>query len=70
MKSLSEIAEKSGFEIIDKGTYFIKPFTNIQFEQMIDAKIIGENIFRGLEKMIKYMPDLGAEMYINVKREK
>lgn len=67
MESLVRSAEDAGFKIIEKGTYFIKTLTNTQYEEAVSQKIIDENIFEGLEKMVKYMPELGAEMYVDVK---
>lgn len=67
MRTLAEIVNKAGFEITRSGTYFIKTLTNSQYEKAVSQKIIDENIFEGLEKMIKYLPDLGAEMFVNAK---
>ena len=67
LKLLIDAAEKSGFKIIESGTYFIKPFTNEQIEKIISLNIADEKIFEGLNKMIKYMPDLGAEAFVNVR---
>lgn len=69
MSLLVESVNKAGFEIIEKGTYFIKTLTNNQYEAAIEQKIIDENVFAGLEKMIKYLPELGAEMYVDIKKK-
>jgi SAM-dependent methyltransferase len=66
-KSLFKILQSNGFEIMEFGTYFIKPFTNAQMEEMINKKIVSSKIIEGLEKMIKYIPDMGAEMFADVK---
>lgn len=68
-KLLFEAVERNGFEILSHGTYFIKPFTNEQMEAMVDKKIVGRDIVAGLEAMAKYMPDLGCEMFVDVKVE-
>ena len=54
-------------EILDKGSYFIKPFTHEQMQKCLDIGIFDEKILDGLNKMIKYMPELGAEIYVVLK---
>ena len=36
-------------------------------EKIISQNIVNKSIIKGLEKMIKYMPDLGCEMFVNAK---
>lgn len=52
-------------EILDKGSYWIKPFTHKQMAMMMNENIINEKILDGFEKMIKYMPELGSEIFVN-----
>lgn len=67
--SLKNIFKENGFEIIDSGSYFIKPFTHSQMYEMMNSKIININILDALYDMIEYMPDLGSEIFINVKKK-
>jgi SAM-dependent methyltransferase len=62
-----KIVKDNNFKVLSHGTYFIKPFTNEQMEKIINQNIVNKSIIKGLEKMIKYMPDLGCEMFINAK---
>jgi SAM-dependent methyltransferase len=55
---------RNGFKVIESGTYFIKPFANDQMDKMLKQEIIYKNCLDGLDKMIKHMPDLGAELWI------
>jgi len=68
--SLYQLVQESGYEVINFGTYMIKPFTNEQMEKMIGSGIINEDIIQGLEGMVKYMPDLGSEMFVNLRINK
>lgn len=52
-------------EIIDSGSYWVKPFTHKQMAMMMNENIINEKILDGFEKMIKYMPELGSEIFVN-----
>jgi len=65
---LTGMLTENGFEIIDYGSYFIKPFTNKQMEDLLKYDIINEKSIEGLEKIIKYFPEFGAEIYVNAKK--
>lgn len=54
------------FKIINKGSYFVKPFSHAQMERMLNLNIINGEIIEGLEKMIKYIPDLGSEIFVDI----
>ena len=64
MASLSDLILKHKFEIIDSGTYFLKPFTHNQMSKMLETNIIDKKALDGFYKMTKYMPDLGSEIFI------
>lgn len=59
---------KAGFDVVDSGSYFVKPFTHAQMQKCIDTGIIDENVILGLEKVIKYMPGCGAGIYVNTRK--
>jgi 2-polyprenyl-3-methyl-5-hydroxy-6-metoxy-1,4-benzoquinol methylase len=67
LESLSELATSVGFQIIDSGAYFIKPFTHEQMHKMLVNNIISESVLDGLYQMTKHMPEYGSEIYINCK---
>ena len=66
--SLMDETTQAGFSVNDKGSYFIKPFTHLQMQNCLDAGIIDEKVLEGLEKIIKYMPEYGAGIFVNLKR--
>lgn len=67
MTTLSDMIESVNFKIIDKGSFFIKPFTHEQMYQMIKQGILTEDMLDGLYKLTKYIPDLGSEIWIDCK---
>lgn len=69
MNTLSTIVDECGFNKIDAGSYFPKFFTHAQMQKMLDSEILSESIIAGMAQMIKYMPDNGSEIYINVKKK-
>lgn len=68
LHSLVTFVTNAGFEIIEKGSYFVKPFNHEKMEKILELNLIDQNILEGFSKMIKYMPDLGAEIYVNAKK--
>lgn len=70
MTILVEMVKKTGFDIIESGSYFIKPFTHAQMKELMDINILTPEILDGLYNMEKYMPDLGSEIFVNVMRKK
>lgn len=55
-----------GFCVIDEGSYFLKPFTHKQMQDMLDSKIIDVKVLDGLFNVTQYFPNNGSEIYVNV----
>lgn len=70
LNSLAEIVESAGFEIIEQGSYFIKPFSHDQMYQTIDNEIISDDVLNGLYKVAGYLPEYGSEIFVNCRVEK
>lgn len=67
LETLSEVIKKIGFDIVKAGSSFIKPFTHQQMHDLLKHNIINETTLEGLYKMEQYMPELGAEIFVNCK---
>lgn len=65
---LVALVEKNGFEVVEKGSYFIKPFTHKQMKDMLDSNIINDDILDGLYNMSEELYDYGSEIYVNCKK--
>jgi SAM-dependent methyltransferase len=59
----SKLLTMNGFKIIKSGSYFIKPFTHDQMNMLLNNGIIDKSGLDGLNKMIKYLPEWGAELF-------
>lgn len=68
MELLINDVKEAGFDVISQGSYFIKPFTHSQMQRMLDENIISGQVLDGLEKLTRYLPEYGADIYVNVKR--
>jgi 2-polyprenyl-3-methyl-5-hydroxy-6-metoxy-1,4-benzoquinol methylase len=69
MKQLEDLAASVGFEVIEKATFSLKPFTHIQMQRLIDDKIIDDRIVDALANMTYLLPEMGSEMYVNLKKK-
>ena len=67
---LKQTVENNGFTVIDSGSYSFKPFTHQQMQDMINAGLITEQIINGFYKMERYLPNLGSEIFVNIKKTK
>ena len=68
MASLVSQIENAGFEVIDKGSLFVKFLSSAQMLQLVRNKIIDRNVLDGLYRLIDYMPEYGSELYISFRR--
>jgi len=68
IESLVKLTESAGFEVIERGSFSFKPFTHLQMENMIKAELITPQMLEGFYKMEKYLPGLGSEIFVNLRR--
>lgn len=67
MDALSALVSRSGFTIVDRGSYFLKPFTHRQMQQMLMNNIIDKKILDGLFALADQFPLHGSEIFVNIK---
>ncbi len=65
MNSLINIMSETGFNVIEQGQYFLKPFFHSQMARMMQLNIIDEKVLDGLYEMGK--ENFGSEIYVNIK---
>ncbi|WP_297680819.1 methyltransferase domain-containing protein [Helicobacter sp.] len=68
MESLCALVEEVGLEVIESGSYFLKPFNHAKMSLALQNGILDEDLLCGLEKMVQYAPNLGAEIFVNVRK--
>ena len=69
IESLTSLAEEAGFTVIESGSYFIKPFSHKQMDVLQHHPLFGDNVIRGFEKLVSYLPGFGAEIYLNLRKQ-
>ena len=69
MDMLKEVVDSCGYFCEDYGTFFIKPFSNSQIEEMLKACIINMSTLTGLHGLSSLFPDNGAEMFVSLRKK-
>jgi hypothetical protein len=67
MRKLRALVEECGFRVVDSGSYYLKPFTHAQMDRIVEQGILGATFFDALERMTKYAPDLGCEIFVDLR---
>lgn len=67
LDSLARLLHSVGLETVEKGSYFIKPFSHAQMYKLLETGIIDERHLDGLDNMIEKFQEFGSEIYINSK---
>ncbi|MBR5419588.1 MAG: class I SAM-dependent methyltransferase [Lachnospiraceae bacterium] len=67
MDSLQSMCRFMGFNVLESGSYFLKPFTHDQMHKMIAEGVIGEAVLDGLYHMGEEA--YGCEIYVNLKKK-
>jgi SAM-dependent methyltransferase len=62
------LLEEAGFMVLESGTYFVKPFTHEQMDAIRRTGAFPDTLIEGLDRMTKYMPEHGCELYANARR--
>ncbi len=65
LSELRELVENNGFKIVDEGSFFIKPFSHIQMQRLLECAIIDESVLDGFYELEKYIPGFGSEIFVN-----
>lgn len=68
MDKLINMVTGHNFEVLDRGSYFIKPFTHKQMYDLIEKEIIDKKVLDGLYNMANEMPMLGSEIFVNCRK--
>ena len=65
--SLATLVSQSGFEIVEQGTFFIKPFTHAQMASLQTSGMLTEPMLEGLYKLSKHFPENGSEIFMDLR---
>lgn len=65
LKKLEKMITDCGFEVADKGSYFVKIFPHEAMNKLVELGIVTEQILDGFYDLTEYIPELGSEIYVN-----
>jgi SAM-dependent methyltransferase len=68
LESLTGLVRECGFSAVESGSYFIKPFTHAQMQQLVGLGLLTKELLSGLMKMQRHAPGLGAEIFVNARK--
>jgi len=67
-QTLSAELYASGFNVIEGGSLFVKPFTHSQMQELVESGFMTHSMLDGFDKLVDLLPDLGSEIWVNAKR--
>lgn len=62
-QSLHALLDAAGFEVIESGSFFIKPFTHEQMALLREHRVLTDAMLDGLYALSRRLPDIGSELY-------
>lgn len=65
LQKLKTMVEGNGMTVEEEGSYFVKPFSHRQMQEMMENQIINESVLEGLYRLAEHMPQFGSEIYVN-----
>jgi hypothetical protein len=68
LQSIQSLFQQSGFISVKTDAYFIKPFTHEQMNELMESSFLSEELLIGLNKMSKYLPDMGCEIFLSSRK--
>jgi hypothetical protein len=63
---LEAMVNATGFKAIEKGSFFVKPFTHAQMALLQEVNVATNQMLDGLYSLSKYFPEYGSEIYMNI----
>lgn len=67
LDTLAATVEAQGFDVVETGSYFVKPFTHAQMQQLLDEGFLSPQMLDGLWGLTKHLPGAGSEIFVNVR---
>lgn len=68
--SLEAVCRDAGFRVVERGSYFVKPFTHRQMAALQDAGVLNDAMLDGLYAVEKHLSGLGSEIFVHLERRR
>jgi len=66
--SLQTELSSSGFNVIEDGSLFVKPFTHSQMQELMESGFLTRDMLDGLDNLVNWLPELGSEVWANARK--
>jgi SAM-dependent methyltransferase len=66
LASLRALCAAHGFDVVEHGSYFVKPFTHAQMTQLRRDGLLSDAMLDGLYRLERHLPGLGSEIYVHL----
>lgn len=70
MGRLEKLLANNGLAVIEKGGYFVKPFSHAQMYEMIKKGILDDKVLDGLYRLGEELPEFGSEIFVNCRLQR
>ncbi|MBC7482950.1 MAG: class I SAM-dependent methyltransferase [Rhizobacter sp.] len=57
----------AGFDVIEEGSLFVKPFSHAQMQRLLDEGFMTSAMLDGLDALVATLPSLGSEIWADAK---
>lgn len=65
-QQLKDLAAAADLQVVEAGSYFIKPFTHQQMQHLIEQGLLTEAMLDGLWGLARHFPEAGSEIFVNL----
>ena len=69
LKQLKALANELGLQVMDSGSFLMKPFTHGQMMTLMQQGLLTQEMLDGLWHLARHFPENGSEIYVNLKLE-
>ena len=67
LPDIERLANESGFKILDKGSYFLKPLSHEQMQTLLESGKISKEFLDAIYDISRILPENGSEIFVNMK---
>ncbi len=67
MDSIKALMDAAGLDVLHQETFFIKPFSHGQMQELLDLGFMSRRMLDGLSLLSEDLPDMGAEIVVNAR---
>ncbi|MCE2659203.1 MAG: class I SAM-dependent methyltransferase [Rubrivivax sp.] len=67
LASLRQAMAGAGLDVATHGSLFVKPFTHRQMQQLVDQGFMTRAMLDGLDRLVKWMPEMGSELWVHAR---